>query len=190
MDSILDKMTLRIQTIYIYLKRISLVVTLSCLSAFESQTGSTDNKPTVSSTVEKKTGILQKESPIISKPEIENKSYLFDITDHTIEELEALLVRAEEVSQTHPADFEDLEIVMIIHGPDIDLFTSQNYAENKQLIDLAARLDAYDVIDMKVCEKTMSLRGVDREDIPSFIESVPYAPTEIKQRLQDGYINL
>lgn len=183
-------MNLLNRTIYMFLKGILLMVTLFCLNACESEIESTDNKPIVSSAVENETVIVQKEMPVIAEPEIENKSYLFDITDHSLEELEALLVRAEEVSQTHPADFEDLEIIMIIHGPDIDLFTSQNYAENKQLIDLAARLDAYDIIDMKVCEKTMSLRGVDRQDIPSFIESVPYAPTEIKERLEKGYINL
>ena len=111
-------------------------------------------------------------------------------SNHSIEELEALLIRAEEVSQTHPADFDDLEIVMILHGPDIDWFTQQNYEHNQKLIDLAARLDAYDVIDMKVCEATMQKRGVIQEDLPGFIESVPYAPTEIKYRLQNDYINL
>ena len=124
------------------------------------------------------------------EPEIENKSYLFDVSDHSIEELEALLARAEEVSQTHPKDFEDLEIVMIIHGPDIDWFTHKNYEYNQKLIDLAARLDAYDVIDMKVCEKTMQTRGVAASDLPEFIESVPYAPTTIDELLRDGYINL
>ena len=79
---------------------------------------------------------------------------------------------------------------MVIHGSDIDWFTHQNYEQNRQLVDLAARLDAYDVIDMKVCKKTMSDRGVKRKDIPPFIESVPYGPTEIKKRLLDGYINL
>ncbi len=125
-----------------------------------------------------------------TEPVIENKSYLFDVSNHSIEELEALLIRAEEVSQTHPADFENLEIVMILHGPDIDWFTQQNYETNQKLIDLAARLDAYDVIDMKVCETTMQSRGVVPADLPNFIESVPYAPTEIRDRLQNGYINL
>ncbi len=124
------------------------------------------------------------------EPEIENKSYLFDVSNHSIEELEALLIRAEEVSQTHPADFDNLEIVMILHGPDIDWFTQQNYRQNQKLIDLAAKLDAYDVIDMKVCETTMQSRGVIPSDLPSFIEPVPYAPTEIRDRLQNGYINL
>jgi len=174
----------------LFLISISYLVLIACLVACESQTESIDNKPKIANKIQQEAAAVQENVPVAPEPEIENKSYLFDVTDHSIEELEALLVRAEEVSQTHPKDFEDLEIVMIIHGPDIDLFTSQNYEQNKQLIDLASRLDAYDVIDMKVCEKTMSLRGVERQDIPSFIESVPYAPIEIKQRLQDGYINL
>lgn len=121
---------------------------------------------------------------------IENKSYLFDITNHSLPELEALLERAEEVSQTQSPEYKDLEIVMIIHGPDIEWFRQQNYAENKKLIDLAARLDKYDIIDMQVCERTLKYHGVEREEIPEFIESVPYAPIEIENRLRDGYINL
>ena len=183
-------MNLSNQIISMFLKGIFLGIAIFCLSACESEIESTDNKPIVSSPTEKETVIVQKEAPVITEPEIENKSYLFVVKDHSIEELEALLARAEEVSQSKPEDFEDLEIVMVIHGPDIDFFTNQNHANNSQLIDVAARLDAFNVIDMKVCETTMSMRGVERQDIPPFIESVPFAPTEIKQRLQDGYINL
>jgi intracellular sulfur oxidation DsrE/DsrF family protein len=43
---------------------------------------------------------------------------------------------------------------------------------------------------MKVCETTMKFHGVERKDIPKFIDSVPYAPVEIENRLRDGYINL
>ncbi len=160
------------------------------LTACDTQTETRELSALPESTVELKTVPAEEQGSMSPAPIIENKSYLFDVSNHSIEELEALLVRAEEVSQTHPKDFEDLEIVMIIHGPDIDFFTNQKYEENRKLIDLAARLDAYDVIDMKVCEQTMSMRGVARDDIPQFIESVPYAPTEIKQRLTGGYINL
>jgi len=121
---------------------------------------------------------------------IGNKSYLFDISDHSIEELEALLKRAQEITQLDSSNYGDLEIVMILHGPDIDWFTQQNYEQNLELVDLAAKLDAFDIIDMKVCETAMSARGVKREDIPSFIESVPYAPDEMERLLQEGYINL
>lgn len=121
---------------------------------------------------------------------IENKSYLFDIKGHSLSELEALLERTEEVTMTQPSEYQDIEIVMIIHGPDIEWFTQQNHADNQKLLDLAARLDADDIIDMKVCETSMEFHGIERKDIPEFIDSVPYAPVEIKTRLRDGYINL
>jgi uncharacterized protein len=166
-----------------------LVLILLLLSACDKQPESEDNKIFTQVTGDISTPVQEKNTDYV-KPIIENKSYLFDVSDHSIEELQALLTRAEEVSETHPADFEDLEIVMIIHGPDIEWFRQKNHEHNQQLIDLAARLDAYEIIDMKVCEKTMSSRGVSRDDIPSFIEPVPFAPTEIERRLQEGYINL
>lgn len=168
-------------------------INLFGMAACDKPTEAVENKKTVSTTPEVKAPV-QVQTPIHEPRNenviIENKSYLFDVSDHSIDELEALLTRAEEVSQAQSPDYEDLKIVMVIHGPDIEWFTQQNFEHNRQLIDLAARLDAYDIIDMKVCEKTMTARGVDREDIPSFIESVPYAPTEIKDRLREGYINL
>jgi uncharacterized protein len=156
------------------------------LSACDNQSEPSENQNTISVTPVNET--TSHEEKVI----IENKSYLFDVTDHSIEELEALLTRAEEVSQSEikSPEYSDLEIVMVIHGPDIEWFTHENYQHNRQLIDLAARLDAHDVIDMKVCEQTMNSRGVGREDIPDFIESVPFAPLEIENRLKEGYINL
>lgn len=121
---------------------------------------------------------------------IENKSYLFNVKEHSLSELEALLERAEEVTINQSPEYKDLEIVMVIHGPDIEWFTQQKYTANKKLLDLAARLDEHNIIDMKVCEKSMKYHGIDRKDIPKFIDSVPYAPIEIENRLRDGYINL
>ena len=173
----------------LFLLGIYLSITIFSLAACDTQTETAKNKPMLTSAVEAKSP-GQGEISITTEPEIENKSYLFDVSDHSIDELEALLARAEYVSQTHPADFEDLEIVMVIHGPDIDWFTQQNYEHNQPLVDLAARLDASNIIDMKVCLRTMQDRGVTKDDLPAFIESVPYVPIEIKQRLEDGYINL
>jgi len=133
---------------------------------------------------------VQEKLPKNLNTAIENKSYLFDVTEHSKDEFRALLTRAEEISQAQPDDFQDLEIIMILHGSDINWFTQDNYEHNQQLIDLAARLDAQGVIDMKVCEQTMTDRGVARENLPPFIESVPYAPVEIENRLREGYINL
>ncbi len=121
---------------------------------------------------------------------IGNKRYLYDISEHSIEELQALLQRAEEITQAGTEDLEDLEIVMILHGPDINWFTLENYNDNKELVDLAKRLDTFDIIDLKVCETAMESLDIDQSQIPTFIEPVPYAPNEIKRLSDDGYTHL
>lgn len=121
---------------------------------------------------------------------IGNKSYLFDVSNHSVEEMEALLNRAREISQFDADAYKDLKIVMILHGPDIDWFSNENKHRNMQLVSLAEELDKLDIIDMKVCETAMNKRGIKREDIPEFIESVPYAPDEIRRLLENGHINL
>jgi len=121
---------------------------------------------------------------------IDNTQYLFDVSDHSPEELEALLTRAEEIRETHAEGYDDLDIVLILHGPDINIFRQENYNLHKPLVDLAAKLDAFDIIDMKICETTMSNMGVQRSEVPAFIESVPYAPDEIRRLGEEGYIRL
>ncbi len=121
---------------------------------------------------------------------IGNKRYLYDISEHSIEDLKQLLQRAEEITQTGLDEFEDLEIVMILHGPDIGWFTIDNYNDNRELVDLAKRLDTFDIIDLKVCETTMENMEIDRKQIPAFIESVPYAPGELIRLSNEGYIHL
>lgn len=121
---------------------------------------------------------------------IGNKSYLFDVSDHSVEEMQALLNRAREISQFDRDAYKDLKIVMILHGPDIDWFSNENQHRNSELVDLAEELDKLEIIDMKVCETAMHKRGIKREDIPAFIESVPYAPDEIRRLLENGHINL
>jgi len=121
---------------------------------------------------------------------IGNKRYLYDISEHSIEELQSLLQRAEEITRAGTEDLEDLEIVMILHGPDINWFTLENYNDNKELVDLAKKLDTFDIIDLKVCETAMESLEIDRNQIPTFIEPVPYAPNEIKRLSDDGYTHL
>ena len=116
--------------------------------------------------------------------------YLFVVKDHSTAELEALLERADEIARTSLDHFRDLKIEMVIHGPSVNMFTIENYEKNKKLIDLAAKLDAFNVIDLKICEKSLENEGISRDQIPAFIDSVPYAPDEIRRLSENGYINL
>ena len=178
-----------------FLINLLFLLSLISLSACDNSESVNTNTVTTVQAVETEDTVIEPKAAIIKpiakpKVDLENKRYLFNVTDHSLEELEALLVRTEEVSKSHPADFDDLEIIMVLHGPDVDWFKKDNHEHNEKLIELAERLDKYDVIDMKVCETTLSNRGVDKEDLPEFIESIPYAPSEIQVRLEQGYISL
>lgn len=116
--------------------------------------------------------------------------YMFDVSDHSQEELIALLKRADEVASVSSPETDRLDIALILHGPDIAWFARNNYQDNKELVDLAARLDALKVIDLKVCQKAMQQFGYVDDDIPAFIDRVPYAPDEMRRLENSGYFKL
>jgi hypothetical protein len=121
---------------------------------------------------------------------IGNQRYVFDVSDHTPEELMAVLRRASEISQLSNPDFSDLNIALVLHGPDMAMFARRNYDQHKELVDLAARLDAFDIIDFKICETAMGQLGYSDDDFPAFLERVPYAPEELKRLKGEGYVTL
>lgn len=125
-----------------------------------------------------------------NKLQIGNTRYLFVAAEHTPQELQALLERVDYITQSNTQAHDELDIALVIHGNNVDFFIQENYEQNKPLIDLAAKLDAFNVLDMKVCEWSMSQRGVSITDLPSFVDPVPYAPDEIKKLQTQGYINL
>ena len=67
----------------------------------------------------------------------------------------------------------------MLHGDEINLFRRANYSQNQDLVDLAARLDAFRVIDVQVCETWMRTHQVRPEDLPPFVETVPYGPDRL-----------
>jgi intracellular sulfur oxidation DsrE/DsrF family protein len=57
-------------------------------------------------------------------------------------------------------------------------------------VDQAARLDAAHVIEVKMCLTEMHHLGLRKEDIPGFIELVPYGPDEEERLRRSGYVYL
>lgn len=110
---------------------------------------------------------------------------VLDVSVHTLEELEILLERAEQYAMTPRSHQEGAGIVLVLHGPEVEFFSIRNYSQYKTVVDRAARLDAFDIVDVKICQTMMSVRGIKRDDIPSFIEQVPLGSAEIN-RLEAG----
>lgn len=124
-------------------------------------------------------------SPPSQKPA---KKLMASFSLHSKSEMAAFLERAEayvEQAVENP-EFEPIE--MVLHGSEVNLFLRKNYALNKELINKAARLDAFRVINIQVCETWMRYSGESLEQLPAFVESVPYGPAVEKELLSEGYI--
>lgn len=81
----------------------------------------------------------------------------------------------------------DEPVVIVLHGDEAFAFTRQEYLENRSLPDRTALLDAYDLIDVRMCETWMNDNGLSRADILPFIDLVPFAPEEIQRLQAEGF---
>jgi hypothetical protein len=121
----------------------------------------------------------------------EDGRYLFSVTLHTPEEIAGLLARAEELAKTmRPDDSRHTGIALVLHGPEIEIFAKRNYARFRETVDRAARLDAGRIVEMKICRTEMKRLGIGEEEIPGFIELVPYGPDEEQRLRRSGYVYL
>ncbi len=121
---------------------------------------------------------------------VDRGRYLFNITLHTPEEIQAMLRRAEQLSKRTPALDFHTGIALVLHGPEMEIFAKKNYERYKTIVDLARRLDQDGVIKVKMCQAGMQARGIKEQDVPAFIELVPYGPDEIKRLEREGYVYL
>ncbi len=127
--------------------------------------------------------------PSISLTEQQGR-YLFNVTLHTPEEIARLLARAEQLAQTMRTDDARTGIALVLHGPEIEMFTKKNYQRFQKTVDQAARLNAEHIIEVKMCRTEMRSRGIREEDVPAFIELVPYGPDEEERLRRNGYVYL
>lgn len=119
-----------------------------------------------------------------------NYQFVLDTSRYSAPELLAFLQRVDEIASMSLADFDELNIAFVLQGSDIALFARQNYEHNKELVDLAARLDALHVIDVKVCLHDLAHSGLNSEDLPAFIERIPHGQDEMTRLEGAGYYML
>ncbi|MEM8767630.1 MAG: hypothetical protein AAGE43_09315 [Pseudomonadota bacterium] len=114
----------------------------------------------------------------------DGKSYL-EVSPHGRADLEALMTTLEGyLDRGLPMND---PVIVILHGSEADSFTSRGYERNRMLIDRAALLSAYELLDFRMCETWMSENDVQRDDLPAFIETVPFAPEEVERLEAEGY---
>jgi intracellular sulfur oxidation DsrE/DsrF family protein len=100
------------------------------------------------------------------------------------------LQRAEAYFQTkQQLDTQSLKavppIAFVIYGPDVGMFFKENYSAFKPIVDLAARLSALEIIDIKVCQVSYEKEGLDKSTLLPFVSTVPFGPAEVNRLLED-----
>lgn len=110
-----------------------------------------------------------------------------DIALHTLVELKQLLQQAEKIANGKSQYNTDEPIAVVLHGEEIKAFMRSNYRSNKELVDLAARLDAFNIIDVKVCKRWMGANGIMESQLPPFVEAVPFGVAERNRLEEAGY---
>ena len=120
------------------------------------------------------------------EPALDRSRYLADIEFQTAEEFSGMLQRAEQLLVEGMASQDGAaRITFLVHGPGVSILLRQNYLENKETVDLAARLTALGVVDIKACQTWMGGRGIDSAQLQPFVETVPYAPRELDRLVKD-----
>jgi intracellular sulfur oxidation DsrE/DsrF family protein len=118
----------------------------------------------------------------VSHAEPRSTGYVFSVTVTSAQQLEVVLNRAEDLRELFdPA--EHSRIAIVLHGDELHLFQEQNYSNNQSMVERARLLDQDNIIDIKACQTMMQTLEIEQNELPSFIEQVPFAPAEI-ERLQ------
>ena len=120
----------------------------------------------------------------------EHQPVVIDVVLHDKDSILSMLRRAESLAMTpNPAE-RPRQIALVLHGPEIEHFRISSYQDNKEIVDLAAKLDAFNVIDIKMCNTAMDELEVNEQEVPAFIEIVPYGPGEVERLQAEGFLNL
>ena len=127
--------------------------------------------------------------PIVPPPTIESEQrFVADVNVHTVEELELLFARVEQLLDRPRGADEPPLISVALHGPEVEFFALQNYQKYKSVVDHAAKLSALGAVDISICRTQMRVRGIEPDQVPAFLNQVPYGPGEVERLVVEGYV--
>jgi intracellular sulfur oxidation DsrE/DsrF family protein len=106
--------------------------------------------------------------------------YVFGVTVSSAQELEVILNRADSLRELFDPD-QHGRIAIVLHGEELQLFQKDNYSANQSIVERARLLDKEKVIDIKACQTKMRFLEIEQNELPGFIEQVPFAPVEIER---------
>ncbi|MDJ0776489.1 MAG: DsrE family protein [Gammaproteobacteria bacterium] len=116
--------------------------------------------------------------------------YVFSVTVESAEQLNVVLNRAEDLRELFDPE-QHSRIAVVLHGNELRLFQKGQASLNQSVVDRARMLDQDNIIDIKACQTMMRTLQIEQEELPSFIEQVPFAPAEVRRlQSEQGFTSL
>jgi uncharacterized protein len=128
--------------------------------------------------VESHNGLVKPEHQVVP-------GYLARIEQDNPEEVLAVLSRAEQFYLDEGMRQNFSPVVFVLYGPEVAIFFKENYFRYRPIVDLAAKLSALNVVDIRVCETQSHQMGLDLKMLYPFVGTVPVGPVE-----QSRFINV
>lgn len=119
------------------------------------------------------------------RPLLQSKVFL-QISPDGRKDLEALFHALED--SVAAGESQNEPVIIVLHGPEALPFIRRNYLEHQSLVDRAAKLQAFNRIELRMCETWMRNNGFDEGDLLPFVGTVPLAPAEVERLERDGYV--
>lgn len=132
--------------------------------------------------------VTQAPGAIVPLPGQSQPNRVADISAHSVDELQTLFDRVEELLDRPRSGEEAPLISLVLHGPEIEYFALKNYAQYKLVVDRAAKLAALGVVQINICQTKMRQLGIASDEVPAFLNQVPFGPAEVEQLVTDGYV--
>jgi intracellular sulfur oxidation DsrE/DsrF family protein len=133
-------------------------------------------------------GLLGLAQPLQGESKAEG--YVFSVTVNTPQQLDVVLNRAEDLRELFDPE-QHSRIAIVLHGNELQLFQKQNYSANQSVVERARLLDQDNIIDIKACQTMMRVLDIEQNELPGFIEQVPFAPAEIERlEKEEGFTRL
>ena len=115
--------------------------------------------------------------------------YLARIGYNDPEQLNEALERVQAFYEENEGETPSSPISIVVHGPEVEVFAKGNYEEYKNIVDRAAQLAAFGVLDIAVCETRLGIDGVEMSEVYPFVNTVPFGPAEEDRLItQEKYI--
>jgi intracellular sulfur oxidation DsrE/DsrF family protein len=111
-----------------------------------------------------------------------------DVSVHSVEELELLFSRVEQLLDRPRHEGEAPLISLVLHGPEVEFFALKNYDRYRTVVDRAAKLAALGAVEISICQTRMREYGIGPEEVPSFLNQVPLGPAEVERLLEQGFV--